>query len=427
MRLLIESRLVWCIGRGMRPLLVSFVLAVVAATTVAGQGGIGPQARTGGPDSGALLIAGGSRLGPEIMDRFIELAGGADARVVVIPTASEEDDFSGDWSGLRPFNEAGVRQVTVLHTRNRKVADSESFVAPLREATGVWIPGGRQWRLVDAYLDTRTQRELFAVLERGGVIGGSSAGASIQSSYMVRGAREGNHIVRAPGYERGFGLLRNAAVDQHLIARNRQNDMFEVLAAHPELLGIGIDEGTAILVHGERAEVLGRSLVAFYNTRDAGGQLYYYLEAGDAFDLGERRVIAGRRLPPQTADERAVLAIVQRLFDAMRAADSTAIRRLFHPRANLFVPETRDGEHAVTVMSADEFARRIAASDEQIDERFHDPLVRVEGDLAIVWTPYDFYRGGTFSHCGIDAFQFARTAEGWTIIQIAYTDRKSVV
>lgn len=410
--------------RTLRWLLACLVISSATTRDAAAQNGAATTTgRTMGPANGALIIAGGGRLGPEIMDRFIELAGGDNARIVVIPTASERDDFSGDWAGLRPFNEAGVYQVTVLHTRDRRVADSESFVAPLRQATGVWIPGGRQWRLADAYLDTRTHRELFALLERGGVIGGSSAGASIQSSYMVRGAPEGNQIMRAPGHERGLGLLRNAAVDQHLIARNRQEDMFEVLEAFPDLLGIGIDEGTAILVRGNRAEVLGRSLVAFYNTSDDGGESYYFLDAGDVFDLAQRRVIQGSRLPPQIADERAVLDTVQRLFDAMAAADSAAVRRLFHPQATLFVPETRNSERTIAVMSVDGFVRRIAASGGTIDERFHDPLVRVDGDLAIVWTPYMFYNAGQFSHCGIDAFQLGRAAEGWTILQIAYTRR----
>jgi cyanophycinase len=112
---------------------------------------------------------------------------------------------------------------------------------------------------------------------------------------MVRGAVEGNTIMMAPGYERGFGFLRGAAVDQHLLARGRENDMLEVIARYPELLGIGLDEGTAIHVTGDRAEVIGRSLVAFYNTRDADGEPYYFLGAGDVFDLGARRVISGDR------------------------------------------------------------------------------------------------------------------------------------
>jgi cyanophycinase len=228
-----------------------------------------------GPTTGHLIVAGGGRLGPEIMDRFIQLAGGPSAHIVIVPTASESDDFPDDWGGYDVFRRAGVASVTVLHTRDPGEADTEAFNAPLKQATGVWIPGGRQWRLADAYLETRTLDALFGVLERGGV--------------------EGNTIMMAPGHERGFAFLRDAAVDQHLIARGRENDMLEVIARYPALLGIGLDEGTAIHVTGDRAEIVGRSLVAFYNTSDSDGEPYYFLGAGDVFDLGERRVIRGDR------------------------------------------------------------------------------------------------------------------------------------
>ena len=148
------------------------------------------------------------------------LAGGPDAEFVLIPTANERDrptTWNGSVSGFaRDF---GVTNVTVLHTRDRAEADTEAFVAPLKTARGVWFGGGRQWRLVDAYMGTRTQREIEGVLARGGVIGGSSAGATIQGSYLVRGAREGNQIMMAKGYEQGFGYLRGVAIDQHLLDR----------------------------------------------------------------------------------------------------------------------------------------------------------------------------------------------------------------
>src|SRR6185436_4216153 len=110
-------------------------------------------------------------------------------------------------------------------------------------------------RLVDSYLNTRTNRELWKVLKRGGVIGGSSAGATIQGSYLVRGAREGNTLMMAPGYEVGLGFLKHVAVDQHLLKRNRQDDLVPVITKHPELLGIGIDESTAIVVTKDQFEV----------------------------------------------------------------------------------------------------------------------------------------------------------------------------
>ena len=146
------------------------------------------------------------------------------------------------------------------------MADSAEFVAALKTAKGVWIDGGRQWRLVDSYLGTKTAKELDNVLERGGVIAGTSAGATIQGSYLVRGAREGNTIMMAKGYEEGFGFLRNVAIDQHLIARHRENDLVPVISLKPELLGIGLDEATAIVVTGDSFSVIGASKVAIYDT-----------------------------------------------------------------------------------------------------------------------------------------------------------------
>src|SRR5207245_5195984 len=115
----------------------------------------------------------------------------------------------------------------------------------------------RQWRLVDSYAHTRTEREVEKVLERGGVVAGSSAGASIISSYMVRGAKENNYIMMAPGYEEGFGLIKGVAIDQHMLTRNRQDDLEEVVARHPDLLGIGLDASPAIIVRGQEFEAGG--------------------------------------------------------------------------------------------------------------------------------------------------------------------------
>lgn len=269
------------------------MVVVALLATLCASPGLAAQQRPVevGPENGTLVIAGGGRLGPEIMERFVALAGGSNSRIVIIPTAGTRDRFPADWNGFQQLRDAGAGTLTVLHTRSPLEADDPSFVEPLRDATGVWLPGGRQWRLVDAYVGTRTHRELVSLLERGGVIGGTSAGASIQGSYLVRGAPEGNHIVMAPGYEEGFGLLRNVAVDQHLLARNRQDDLLQVLDAYPELLGIGLDEGTAVIVRGDTAEVVGRSSVAIYPGPVADGEPYYFVEAGMRVDLWRREIM----------------------------------------------------------------------------------------------------------------------------------------
>ena len=246
-----------------------------------------------GPARGYLVIVGGGQVVPEITQRLIDLAGGPDSPMVYIPTAEEgEPKITPEATFLF---KGGVRHVTILHTRDPKVADTEAFVAPLLTAHAVWFEGGRQWRLADAYLNTRTEKELFRILERGGVMAGSSAGATIQGSYLVRGAPEGNTIMMAPGHEQGFAFLRNAAIDQHVLTRHRENDLDPVIARYPRLLGIGIDESTAIVVHGDQFDVIGKSAVLIHDARQApqpDGKRYYVLSAGDRFDLKHRRRLA---------------------------------------------------------------------------------------------------------------------------------------
>jgi cyanophycinase len=258
---------------------VALALAMVAT-------GIAQQI---GPKVGTLLIVGGNMQDAAIVRRFIDLAGGPDAPLVVVPTAGEGDDYDQYWSGARQFREQGARHVTVLHTRDRKVADTEAFVKPLTTARGVFFGGGRQWRLADVYLNTRVHRELQQVLDRGGVLGGTSAGATILGSFLVRGDTKGNELMIGDHVE-GFGFLRRSAIDQHLLRRNRQFDLIPVIQKHPELVGIGIDEDTAIVVDGDRFDVIGRGYVAIYESQQRadppGG--FFLLAPGDRYDLVKR-------------------------------------------------------------------------------------------------------------------------------------------
>ena len=258
-----------------------FMILVLAVFSV--------QAAEVGPSKGSLVIIGGSMQDPEIFGRFLELAGGPDAPIVIIPTAGGDENYDQYWSGLTRYRNAGAKNLTVLHTKDRSVANTENFIRPIKEARGVFFSGGRQWRLADSYLNTRTHEELFALLDRGGVIGGSSAGATIQGSFLVRGDTKGNTAMIGDHLE-GFGFLKNVGIDQHLLKRNRQFDMIEVIEKHPELLGIGIDEDTAIVVHGDRFEVIGQGYVAIYDAHKLippDGK-FYFLAPGDRFDLEKR-------------------------------------------------------------------------------------------------------------------------------------------
>ena len=245
------------------------------------------------PPRGHLIIHGGGALTADVVERFVALGGGARGHLVYVPT-SLEGELSVDPASVPGYLRPGdFGTVTVLHTRDPRVADSEAFIAPLKSATAIWFSGGRQWRTMDAYLNTRAAAAFAAVYRRGGVIAGSSAGATVQGSYLVRGAPEGNGIMMAEGHERGFGFLPDTAIDQHAIARQRLDDMIPVIVRHPHLLGIAIDEGTALIVSGGEATVMGRSKVALYDARLWAGREphYFFLEKGQRYDLAARRLI----------------------------------------------------------------------------------------------------------------------------------------
>ncbi|HAC04383.1 MAG: cyanophycinase [Gemmatimonadota bacterium] len=242
-----------------------------------------------GPENGSLVIVGGALRSPEIYQRFLELAGGPDAHIVMIPTAGGAEEYDQYYQGLNRWRENGARNMTVLHTTDRSEADTDEFVAPLKTADAVYFFGGRQWHLVDAYAGTKAEEEIRKVLDRGGVIGGSSAGASIQGSFLIRGDTRTNTIMMGD-HQVGFGYLRGVGIDQHVLKRNRQFDMIEVIEAHPELLGIGLDENTAIVVRGDNFQVIGESYAIIYDARTTTGAdgKFYFLAPGDRFNLVTR-------------------------------------------------------------------------------------------------------------------------------------------
>ena len=255
-----------------------------------------------GPPNGTLVIVGGGATA-EIMERFIALGGGAEAgRFVIVPTAAGNFEGAGhiraynEEQVLAPWRKRGVRNLSMLHTHNPNVANTEEFVADLREATGVWFNGGGQWNLVDSYAGTRTYDEFHRVLERGGVIGGSSAGATIQGEYLTRGDTEGSQTILTEEKEHrvGFEFLRKTAIDSHINTRSRWGDLTPLVEARPHLLGIGLSEGTAIIVSGDIFEVMGTSTVTVYdNTRpyDPWERPYIFLAHGDVYDMKARRIV----------------------------------------------------------------------------------------------------------------------------------------
>ena len=258
-------------------------------------------------DKGTLLIVGGGGMPDGLMERFVELAGGKDAKLVYIP-CTEEREVSPQQGMVRWWQRLGVASAVTVHTKDRDRANSDAkFLAPLHDATGVWFGGGRQWNMADSYYGTHAQQLMKNVLTRGGVIGGSSAGASIQARYLARATPIENFRIMAPGYERGgLGFIGGVAIDQHFSQRGRQKDMTSLVNRYPQMLGIGLDEATAIEVQASRATVTGRGRVFFYdrNTRSADDTPdYVALPAGGAYDLAARRVLVNPETETETETE----------------------------------------------------------------------------------------------------------------------------
>jgi len=213
-----------------------------------------PSRHVSFPLTGTVLAHGGGPLRAEVIKRFCEVCG-SKGKLVLIPTAAEGADNPTTLEKLPKRWHGRVGRVDVLHTLDPTHANEAEFLAPLRDADCVWFGGGAQGRLRDAYVDTEVKEALHAVLLRGGIVGGYSAGAAILSDVIIR---RGNPD---PVEDVGFGVLPGVIVDQHFLAKEREPRLLTMLSRHPERVGYGIDEDTAILVHASSYEVIGNSVV----------------------------------------------------------------------------------------------------------------------------------------------------------------------
>jgi cyanophycinase len=246
---------------------------------------------------GALIISGGGRLPPEIRQRFVELAGGASARIVVLSAfAADEKQQAGLCDVWRPF---GVTNVRVLQADSREVADRPAFSEPIQTATGVWLSGGQQEWLATRYAGSRVESELQQLVKRGGVIGGSSAGAAVMSKVMIEQGLD------TATMGTGLDLFPGAVIDQHFLKRSRLNRLLRVLETRPELIGFGIDESTALVVQlaKGRLAVLGNSYVMVCVPHTEYGEpRYEAMSRGDHITLDALRSGTARISSPQSLE-----------------------------------------------------------------------------------------------------------------------------
>lgn len=244
-------------------------------------------------ENGTLFLHGGSGVSPSVMREFVKLAGGSKASIVCIPSAQrfawpdQPDSYSAS-----VLESIGHSRFTTLHTDDPVTADnSKQFAEAFKNATGVWIDGGRTFRFMDCYEGTQVEKLIANVLKRGGVVGGSSAGCQVPSELLVRGNPRSNRELLFSGYTRGMGLLKGVVIDAHFRQRNRQEPFLELMNQYPQMLGIGIDERTALIVTGSKGRVVGDSAVSFYDLSDGAEPTSgsAVLKSGESYDLKLRK------------------------------------------------------------------------------------------------------------------------------------------
>jgi cyanophycinase len=267
-----------------------------------------PQPKGGGP--GPVMVIGGAedklkdRL---ILSRFLDLAGGADARIVVIGTASSLGEVATDLY-RELFDHIGCTHVTGLRPLTREEANDPAAETTVRKATGIFLTGGNQLRLASVVGGTKLGTALLEAHERGVVVAGTSAGASAVSTHMVAfGASGATPKHRMAQISAGLGLLKGVVVDQHFEQRTRLGRLLSVVSQSPSLVGLGLDEDTAAIVHADQTiEVIGKGAVTIvdgsqvitdsFHTKGhrpmmVSGAILHSLPAGYRFDLRTRSLM----------------------------------------------------------------------------------------------------------------------------------------
>jgi cyanophycinase len=208
---------------------------------------------------GTLVIIGGSCTPQVVYDEFFRLAGGREARVLHIPSATRTfEEIPDRREYYDEFYSQNPASFDFLHTYDRAVAEQAAFAAPLTDATGVWMGGGDQNLLAELFLDTEVLRAMHRLLARGGAVGGTSSGAAIMSDVMIcRGYQEIQ-------FGQGFALYPRAIVDSHFSGRERHKRLGRAVLQCPTHIGVGVDERTALLIQGERFGLIGREGKSVY-------------------------------------------------------------------------------------------------------------------------------------------------------------------
>ncbi len=243
-----------------------------------------------------------------ILSTFTQIAGGKQARIVIVPTAS-----SIETAGLRYkaiFLGMGVESAEVIYISSREDANSEHVTEHVKDATGIFLTGGNQMRLSAMIGGTRFEQLVRDANQNGVIVAGTSAGASILSAHMVAlGASGGTPKLRMAQMVAGFGLISNVIIDQHFRQRDRIGRLLSLVASNPGLLGLGIDEDTAAIIDDQGViEVIGRHSVTIVDGSEIFSDIFqvkaygeitvsnarlHLLTPGRRYDMKSRALVMG--------------------------------------------------------------------------------------------------------------------------------------
>jgi len=243
-----------------------------------------------------------------ILSTFAQLAGGKQARIAIVPTASSIETAGHRYKAI--FLGMGVESAEVVYIGSREDANSEQVTDHIKDATGIFMTGGNQMRLSAMIGGTRFEQVVRTANEHGVIVAGTSAGASILSAHMVAlGASGGTPKLRMAQMVAGFGLISNVIIDQHFRQRDRIGRLLSLVASNPGLLGIGIDEDTAAIIDDQDViEVIGRHSVTIVDGSEIFSDIFqvkaygeitvsnarlHLLTPGRRFDMKTRALIAG--------------------------------------------------------------------------------------------------------------------------------------
>jgi len=274
-----------------------------------------PQIDTTAPPQStktAILVIGGAEdkvHGKEILKTFFDRSGGADAKIGIIPSASREPSIIGE-RYLQIFQEMGAKELQVLDVRDRDRGSDTRYLEFAEECTGIFLTGGDQLRLCGLLAETPLMNRIIErVRTKEIALAGTSAGAAVMGSQMISGGGSGECPNRAlVDMAIGFGIIPQILVDQHFYNRNRLARLLSAISAHPNLLGVGIDEDTCAMFESDGTmRVLGRGTVTIVDASQVSGNNHqqvqgqepigmhnirlHLLHYGDRYDLENNQVM----------------------------------------------------------------------------------------------------------------------------------------